>query len=67
MSAFTAMAEIESFTGKGSKKLKADRMKKLSEHERRVFCLAYDPWKVYYLIVDPPAKQERRTGRVRAD
>jgi hypothetical protein len=53
MSAFTAMAEIESFTGKGSKKEKANRLKKLSEHERRVFCLAYDPWKVYYLIVDP--------------
>jgi DNA ligase-1 len=53
MSAFTAMAEIESFTGKGSKKLKSDRMKKLTEHERKVFCLAYDPWKVYYLIVDP--------------
>jgi hypothetical protein len=53
MSAFTAMAEVESYTGKGSKKDKADRLKKLSEHERRIFCLAYDPWQIYYLIVDP--------------
>lgn len=53
MSAFTAMADIESFTGKGSKQAKADRIKKLNERERAVFCLAYDPWKVYYLIVGP--------------
>ena len=65
MSAFAAMAEIESFTGKGSKKDKSDRMKKLTEHERRVFCLAYDPWQVYYIIVDPDKISDKKLIDIR--
>lgn len=53
MSAFTAMAEIEAFTGAGSKKSKLDRIKKLTPPERKIFCLAYDPEQVFYYLADP--------------
>ena len=67
MSAFTAMAEIEAFTGAGSKKSKLDRIKKLTPDERAIFCLAYDPDRVFYYLVNPDDIGDRYSDKKISD